>query len=109
LFADFDRGTRRAVLRLYRATSDLDRLSRIAKDALSGLQVPVLVVWGKRDPYVPVRDAERQREWFPNAEVKVLEDSGHWPFADHPKALADAVIPFLRRSFSARAGPELQT
>jgi pimeloyl-ACP methyl ester carboxylesterase len=109
MFADFDRGTRRAVLRLYRATSDLDRLSRIAKDALSGLQVPVLVVWGKRDPYVPVRYAERQREWFPNAEVTVLEDSGHWPFADNPKAVADAVIPFLRRTFNARAGLELET
>jgi pimeloyl-ACP methyl ester carboxylesterase len=108
MFADFDRGTRRAVLRLYRATSDLDRLSRIAKDALGGSPLPVLVVWGKHDPYVPVRYAERQREWFPNAEVKVLEDSGHWPFADNPDAVADAVIPFLRRRFSAPAGLELE-
>lgn len=108
MFADFDRGTRRAVLRLYRATPDVDRLSRSAIDALGGLQAPVLVLWGKRDPYVPVRYAERQREWFPNAEVKVLEDSGHWPFADNPKAVADAVIPFLRRTFSAPAGLELE-
>jgi pimeloyl-ACP methyl ester carboxylesterase len=102
MFADFDRRTRRAVLRLYRATSDLEHLSRSAKDALSGLNLPVLVLWGKRDPYVPVRYAERQREWFPKAEVKVLEDSGHWPFADNPKAVADAVIPFLLTQFMER-------
>jgi pimeloyl-ACP methyl ester carboxylesterase len=96
MFADFDRDTRRAVLRLYRATSDLDRLTRIAKDALGGLNLPVMVVWGKHDPYLPVRYAERQREFFPRADVKVLDDSGHWPFADNPKAVADAVIPFLR-------------
>ena len=99
-FGSFDRGTRRAVLRLYRATSDLEHLSRSAEDALRGLNLPVLVVWGKRDPYVPVRYAERQREWFPRAEVKVLEDSGHWPFADNPAAVADAVIPFLRTQFT---------
>jgi pimeloyl-ACP methyl ester carboxylesterase len=100
MFADFDRDTRRAVLRLYRATSDLDRLTRIAKDALGGLNLPVMVVWGKHDPYLPVRYAERQREFFPRADVKVLDDSGHWPFADNPKAVADAVIPFLRTQFT---------
>ena len=96
MFADFSGGTRRAVLRLYRATTNVDRLARTAKEALSGLNLPVLVIWGKHDPYVPVRYAERQREAFPKAEVKVLEDSGHWPFADNPKAVADALIPFLR-------------
>jgi pimeloyl-ACP methyl ester carboxylesterase len=100
MFADFDRDTRRAVLRLYRATSDLDRLTRIAKDALGGLNLPVMVVWGQHDPYLPVRYAERQREFFPRADVKVLDDSGHWPFADNPKAVADAVIPFLRTQFT---------
>jgi pimeloyl-ACP methyl ester carboxylesterase len=26
-----------------------------------------------------------------------LPDSGHWPFADDPGAVAQAVLPFLRR------------
>ena len=96
MFADFNRGTRRAVLRLYRATSDLDDLATRLRAALAGVHFPVLVVWGARDPYVPVRYAERQRDVFPGAEVKVLEDSGHWPFADNPEAVAQMVVPFLR-------------
>jgi pimeloyl-ACP methyl ester carboxylesterase len=97
MWTHFDRGTRRAVLRLYRATSNVDRLFSRLREALTGLDVPVLVIWGKHDPYVPVRYAERQREVFPSAEVTVLDDSGHWPYADNPDAVARLMIPFLKR------------
>jgi pimeloyl-ACP methyl ester carboxylesterase len=96
MFEQFDRGTRRAVLRLYRATSDFALLARAAGQTLTPLNLPVLVLWGARDPYVPVRFAQQQRQVFPQAEVIVLEDSGHWPFVDNPDAVARALIPFLR-------------
>ncbi len=51
----------RAVLRLYRAT-ELAAVSEQLHAQLRSLDVPVLVVWGARDPYVPVRYAHRQRE-----------------------------------------------
>jgi pimeloyl-ACP methyl ester carboxylesterase len=57
---------------------------------------PALVIWGARDPYLPVALAERQREAFPSAEIEILEDSGHWPFADNPEAVGRLVEPFLR-------------
>jgi pimeloyl-ACP methyl ester carboxylesterase len=97
MWTHFDRGTRRAVLRLYRATSNVDRLFSDLRQALSSLNLPVLVIWGKHDPYVPVRYAERQREVFPRAEVTVLDDSGHWPYADNPDAVANLLIPFLQQ------------
>jgi pimeloyl-ACP methyl ester carboxylesterase len=104
VYRSFDGGTRRAVLRLYRnsrsAGSDMEQLAR----ALRPLDLPALVVWGAHDPYIPVRYAERQRDVFPRAEVVVLEDSGHWPFADNPPAVAQAVLPFLRRQLAG--GPE---
>jgi pimeloyl-ACP methyl ester carboxylesterase len=95
MFDDYDRGTRRAVLKLYRATGDPGRMEEMAQ-ALRPLARPALVVWGKHDPYIPVRYAERQREVFPSAKVVVLEQSGHWPFVDDPGAVAQAVLPFLR-------------
>ena len=42
-----------------------------------------------------VRLAERQREVFRDARVTILPDSGHWPLADAPDAVAAAVLPFL--------------
>jgi pimeloyl-ACP methyl ester carboxylesterase len=96
MYDDFDRGTRRAVLRLYRSTEPAEGAERLAT-LLRPLGRPALVVWGVHDPYVPVSLAERQREVFPDAEIVLLEESGHWPFADDPEAVEAAVIPFLRR------------
>ena len=103
MWRHFDRGTRRAVLRLYRATPDVGRLSSAIREKLSGVPLPVLVIWGKHDPYVPVRYAERQRDVFPRAEVRILEDSGHWPYADNPDAVASALIPFLKQHVTGNA------
>jgi pimeloyl-ACP methyl ester carboxylesterase len=98
MYEDFDGGTRRAVLRLYRATRDIAGLGRRHAAALRRLDRPALVVWGKHDPYLPLSLAQRQREVFPDVRVVVLEGSGHWPFADDPAGVAQAVVPFLRRA-----------
>ena len=97
VYKTFDRGTQRAVLRLYRNTLNTEEGARQLAEALRPLDLPALVVWGAHDPYISVEFAERQRQVFPQAEIKILADSGHWPFADDPGAVAEAVLPFLRR------------
>jgi pimeloyl-ACP methyl ester carboxylesterase len=88
-----DRGTQRAVLRLYRATP-ADAMGAL-QPRLRPLDRPALVVWGVADPYIDVAQAERQRETFPGARVERLEGSGHWPMFDQPERLAALVVPFL--------------
>jgi pimeloyl-ACP methyl ester carboxylesterase len=95
MYDHYDRATRRTVLRLYRNRTNDDVL-RAASQLFRGLDRPALVLWGGRDPFVPLHHAEQQRESFPRAEVVVLEESGHWPFADDPEGTANAVVPFLR-------------
>ncbi|HEX5634882.1 MAG TPA: alpha/beta hydrolase [Gemmatimonadales bacterium] len=94
MYDDFDSGTKRAVLRLYRATEPGRNAARL-QAALRPLDRPTLVVWGAADPYIDVSFAERQRETFPSAQVHVLPESGHWPFADDPERVASLVVPFL--------------
>jgi pimeloyl-ACP methyl ester carboxylesterase len=96
-----DRGTRRAVLQLYRNTPLAPHVEAIAP-RLREHPRSTLVVWGAKDPYLKVRLAERQREVFRDAEVVILPGSGHWPLADDPAAVAAAVLPFLREQ-TARA------
>jgi menaquinone-9 beta-reductase len=98
MYDDADAGTNRAILRLYRATDDPSAIGRRQAERLRPFNRPALVVWGARDPYLPVSMAERQREAFPEAEVVVLDDSGHWPFADNPDAVGRPVEAFLRRT-----------
>lgn len=95
MFDNFDRGTKRAVLKLYRATSQLGEAAQVFHEALSPLDLDTLVVWGKRDPYVPYKYAERQKETFPRASVHYMEDSGHWPFIDNPARFEEIVLPHL--------------
>jgi pimeloyl-ACP methyl ester carboxylesterase len=90
-----DKGTRRAVLRLYRNTPIAEHVAAIAP-GLREHPRPALVVWGAKDPYLKARLAERQREVFRDARVTLLPESGHWPLADDPAGVVAAVIPFLR-------------
>jgi pimeloyl-ACP methyl ester carboxylesterase len=97
MYDNYDRQTRRAVLKLYRATSDLGAVAEEISTALRPLDLDTLVIWGKADPYLPYRFAEAQRDVFPRAEVAYLDDSGHWPYIDNPEAVNALVIPFLRK------------
>jgi flavin-dependent dehydrogenase/pimeloyl-ACP methyl ester carboxylesterase len=102
IYDDMDRGTSRAILSLYRATDNPGEGGRIIADALRPLDRPALVVWGAHDPYIPVKMANLQREAFPGAQIEILEDSGHWPFADDPEGVGRVVEPFLRRVAGAQ-------
>ncbi len=98
MYDHFDAGTKKAILKLYRATDNPGEIAEKYGDAFRSWKIPVLVVWGRHDPYLPVRYAEGQREFFPQAQVHVLDDSGHWPFADNPERVAELMIPFLRQA-----------
>jgi pimeloyl-ACP methyl ester carboxylesterase len=103
MYEDYDRDTRRTVLRLYRATPDPGETAQQLGAALTPLAKPALVVWGAADPFIDVQFAERQREFFDVQDVVVLERSGHWPFQDDPQSVERAVVPFLRRQLRAES------
>jgi pimeloyl-ACP methyl ester carboxylesterase len=94
--------TRRAVLKLYRATPATAMGS--LRDPLRALNLPALVVFGVGDAYIPWPQAERQRESFPSARVELLDGLGHWPFLEDPGRVAEVVIPFLLEQVTEGAG-----
>jgi pimeloyl-ACP methyl ester carboxylesterase len=96
MYDDYDHATRRAVLKLYRATPDPGAIATEMGPRMAALHKPALVVWGAKDPYIGVEYAERQREFFDVRDVVILPDSGHWPFQDDPQTVARAVLAFLQ-------------
>jgi pimeloyl-ACP methyl ester carboxylesterase len=92
----FDRGTRRAILRLYRATDQPFAPAQGWIAALAPHDVPALVVWGDKDRFISRKGPEGLRRMFPSARVVRLPASGHFLFADDPEGVAAAVVPFLR-------------
>jgi pimeloyl-ACP methyl ester carboxylesterase len=101
MFDDMDWGMKRAVLALYRATSDLDAMSKALGERLAPLKLPALVLWGTGDSFLPYKFAEMQREYFGPTEVHLLEGCGHWPFIDEPERVAGFVVPFLQKQVGA--------
>lgn len=100
MYDDYDRATRHAVLKLYRATPDAstpgaENLADMLGAELAKLRLPALVLWGAADPFLSVDYAERQREYFDVRDVVILPGSGHWPFQDDPERVAQAVVAFL--------------
>lgn len=95
MYDEMDSGTRRAILKLYRATSDLGPRAEALAQALRPHGWPALVVWGVADPFLPVKMAEAQKDIFADAQVVRLPQSGHFPFADDPEGVARAVVPFI--------------
>jgi pimeloyl-ACP methyl ester carboxylesterase len=91
VFDHFDQGTQRAILRLYRSSPS--SVLEAAGADLRSLSVPALVVWGERDPYIPLRFAREYAQAL-SAELLLLPDAGHWWWYERPAAI-EHVADFL--------------
>ena len=69
--------------------------------ALCDVRTPTLLVWGSRDPLFPIEDARRAAGVLRDAELLVVEGSGHWPYLEAPETFNPALLRFLGRSEEA--------
>ena len=97
---------RRAFLRTLRGVADARGQAVSALDRLYlANAVPMLVVWGSRDPIVPALHAETVRELVPTARVEVFTGAGHWPHLDDPERFCDVLLDFIAGTEPAAARP----
>lgn len=64
-----------------------------------GISAPTLLVWGRRDPVIPLKLGRRAAELVPGARLAVL-DSGHVPHTTDPAGFAAELIPFAEAVFA---------
>ena len=64
-------------------------------DDLKRIQVPTLVVTGRRDLSMSVNTATRLHEGIAGSSIIVLEHSGHMGHLDEPTAFARAIAGFV--------------
>ncbi len=91
-----DTATRRAFIQTIRAVADangqrVDALDRIHLTEL----LPTMIVWGARDRIIPVAHAHEAMRLMPDCRLEVFEDSGHFPFNNHPHRFARVVDDFI--------------
>ena len=59
------------------------------------IDVPVLVVWGRDDAWIPVDRGHRLHELIPDSTLTVVENAGHLIQLDQPEALTAALTEWL--------------
>ncbi|KAI8914621.1 Alpha/Beta hydrolase protein [Gorgonomyces haynaldii] len=57
-------------------------------------------VWfikGSKSPYIQEKHYPIIQRYFPNAQVKIVQDAGHWVHAEQPKAFSELVYEYLQK------------
>ncbi len=65
------------------------------------IEIPTLVVWGRRDRIVPLRFGKRLARSLPNAKLIVIDDCGHAPQKECPDEVIAALKEFAQTTGSA--------
>jgi pimeloyl-ACP methyl ester carboxylesterase len=91
-----DAKSRRAFFRTLRAVIDLNGQAVGAADRLHlAAQVPTLIVWGARDPFIPVRHAIAAHEAIRGSRLEIFEGVGHYPHCEAPARFVDVLVDFI--------------
>ena len=60
-------------------------------------EVPVLLVWGDRDPIIPIDHAHAAHAAIPASRLEVFPGAGHFPMVDDPERFAAVVTDWMER------------
>jgi haloalkane dehalogenase len=71
------------------------RLIRDLREVHRSITVPVQLVWGEHDAFLPVAWAKEMVDTFPNARLTIIEDAGLFAHEERPAEVADALLPVL--------------
>jgi pimeloyl-ACP methyl ester carboxylesterase len=106
-----DGATREAFQHTLRSVVDLHGQRVSAADRLYlAADVPTLIVWGDRDPIIPVDHAYAAHELVPGSRLEVFEGAGHYPHCEQPDRFVEVLVDFLDTTVVARpATPALQS
>jgi pimeloyl-ACP methyl ester carboxylesterase len=84
---------RNAAVRLLRSF-DYQLVNDLA-DVHRRIDVPVQLVWGDRDPFFPIAQAEDMVDTFPDARLATIAGAGLFSHEEQPAAVAAALLPVL--------------
>jgi len=65
------------------------------RPAMAKIKAPTLVLWGREDEVLPLKDAFDSFNFIENCEVRIVSQCGHWVQVEHPEFFNNAVKEFL--------------
>lgn len=96
-----DVGHRAAFVRTVRAVIEPGGQAVNATNRLYlAAEVPTMIVWGDRDPIIPVAHAHAAHDAMPMSQLEIFEGAGHFPQSEQPQRFIDSVLDFVRTTAS---------
>ena len=87
----------RAFVHTARSIIDISGQRVSARDRLYlAADMPTLIVWGDRDPMIPVAHAYDAHVAMPGSRLEVFAGAGHFPFNDEPVRFSQVLCDFIR-------------
>jgi pimeloyl-ACP methyl ester carboxylesterase len=68
--------------------------------------LPFMLVWGERDPIIPVEHARTAHRLVPGSRLELFPDAGHFPHLDDPLRFVRVVIDFMETTKPAQVNPD---
>ncbi|MBE9006216.1 alpha/beta fold hydrolase [Fortiea sp. LEGE XX443] len=96
-----DRGSARAFSALFKAAIGVN-FSPSVKAVLPKLTIPMLLIWGQKDRFVPPVLANRFAQYNEKLEILNLENVGHCPHDECPDQVNQAILDWIPRCLSDR-------
>ena len=98
-----DVGARHAFIQSLRAVIDPGGQRVDARDRIYlAERVPTMLMWGERDPIIPVRHGRAASQLIPGSRFEVFPDSGHFPHRDEPRRFVKVISDFMETTEPAR-------
>jgi pimeloyl-ACP methyl ester carboxylesterase len=92
-----DAGARSAFVQTARAAIDAGGQRVSATDRLYlAAELPTLIVWGERDPIIPVAHGRAAHDAIPGSRLEVFDGAGHFPHREHPARFVSVLERFVR-------------
>ncbi|MCC5639895.1 alpha/beta fold hydrolase [Nostoc sp. CHAB 5844] len=96
-----DRGSARAFSALFKAAIGVN-FSPNVKAVLPKLTIPMLLIWGQKDRFVPPVLASQFAQYNEKLELLNLENVGHCPHDECPEQVNQAILDWMIRCFGDR-------
>lgn len=91
-----DAENRQAFIRTLRAVVDAGGQSVSARDRLYlAAALPTLIVWGDRDPIIPVEHGYAAHEAMPGSRLEIFPGAGHFPHVEDPERFVAVLRDFM--------------
>jgi pimeloyl-ACP methyl ester carboxylesterase len=98
-----DADSRRAFFRTLHAVIDAGGQAVSAADRLYlACEVPTLIVWGDRDPVIPVQHAVAAHEAISGSRLEIFEGVGHFPHCEAPARFVEVLVDFVTSTAPAQ-------